>query len=446
MNLRPGLRLGIGAAVLLVVPAGLLLASGQPPAVKVFFVAVLAGLFLLWLFAQWAKKSPDRRRAFFMTVLFTPVIVLTAEAALAYLDWRESQLTSPLRASIEGLRAGMLIRHEACSYRLIPSRTYDIWGGPVAIDRNGFRSSYDVVLRKKPGQTRVMLLGGSSAFGWGLPDGRDPAGHLRTLLDAEMPEAGRYEVINAAVPYYTSFQELNAWLHVLYAYGPDVLIVLDGRNDMRNAVMDGRRWRPASEGGIGETPFARSDGSSEGRPAPPLLERALRRSALYRRVDAALHPPAPPTLDPPEPMAADISEVNLAFIDQFVRHRELIAADAARRGCRCILALQPVIHVGKPLTPREREFARMWGDIGPKVRAVWPKLREAAVRTPVAGVEVVDLTKVFAAFAGEAYIDECHYSEEGSRLIAQRLADLVRPAERPAAGSRPENGHGPASR
>ncbi len=128
-------------------------------------------------------------------------------------------------------------------------------------------------------------------------------------------------------------------------------------------------------------------------------------------------------------VAAPPRDVNPAFIDQFVRHREFLARTAAGDGCRCVLALQPVIHVGKVLTPKEQRSCRLWGSCGPDFREFWPRMQAAAVRLNVPGALTVDLTDLFADFSGEAYLDECHYTSEGNRLIARRLADIIRSSQ-----------------
>ena len=114
------------------------------------------------------------------------------------------------------------------------------------------------------------------------------------------------------------------------------------------------------------------------------------------------------------------------MIGQFVRHRAILAREAGRDGCLCILAIQPVIHVGKPLTEREEKNSHMWGDHGRYFRVIWPELQAATARLDVPGAVTVDLTDVFSGFNGDAYQDECHYTSGGNRLIAQRLAETVR--------------------
>lgn len=378
---------------------------------------LLAGLFVLALAAivltaHRAGTNPRRRRALFRLWLFVPVLLLGAESFFSFKDWRLARATAALRAGKEDDPDSMFYRSLVCNYRLKPSRTYQLWGATVAIDRNGFRSTYDVSKEREPGVVRIMVLGGSTTFGYGVPDGQDVAAHMRTLLNKEN-QAPRFEIINASVAYYTSFQEANAYLHVLSHYDPDVLIVLHGRNDLRHAAQTGHDWRPAEEEQVGHLPFWE--------PKVSLYESLPMRSALYRRiyrrVDLVINPPAVKNKDYVDPRCAE----------QFKAHRELIAAEAQRRGTLCVLALQPIIHAGRNLTPNEEQLKHMFGGYGELMGLHWEAFQQASAETGAPEAVVADLTDLFADFEGEAYLDECHYTAAGNRRVAQALVELLEP-------------------
>ncbi len=391
--------------------------------VRIVVTALAWAALVMGMLIRWAGADRRRRRIMFRLLLAVPVMLLSFELLYAWTDWREAELTAPLRMGGGSHRSGMLERGEPCGYHLIPARSYAVFGGTLRIDANGFRNTGDVSEARSPGVRRLMLLGGSTAFGWGLPDGEDLAAHLQE----ELSGAEKWEVINAAVPYYTSWQEACAYTHRLHRFQPDVVVVLDGRNDVRYAIMQGGNWTPASEGGVGELPFVdAAPGTITGDPARRSL---LMRSALYRRVYARVAPRyvPPPVRPPAEGAAADsgaLARVDARFIEQFNDHRRQIAERVTRDGGACILALQPVIHVGKPLTPEEQRFSHMWDDLGEQFGAVWPLLRSAVVDAEGPGVRL-DLTEVFADFDGQAYLDECHYTSAGSRRIAEVLAEQV---------------------
>ncbi len=90
----------------------------------------------------------------------------------------------------------------------------------VTTDPNGLRAP--IHPEEKPaGVTRVMTLGCSTTFGWGVDD----ADSYPARLEALFAEAGKnVEVINGAQPGYTSFQGLWLWDRALSRYAPDVVV------------------------------------------------------------------------------------------------------------------------------------------------------------------------------------------------------------------------------
>lgn len=90
---------------------------------------------------------------------------------------------------------------------------------------------------KPPGVTRVMALGCSTTFGWGVDDEQSYPAVLESLLRAD---GYRVEVINGGQPGYTSFQ--GVWLYdtVLRDYEPDVVLVGYVVQDARKAAYTDR--------------------------------------------------------------------------------------------------------------------------------------------------------------------------------------------------------------
>lgn len=90
----------------------------------------------------------------------------------------------------------------------------------VSTDANGLRAPIHPV-EKGAGALRIMTLGCSTTFGWGVNDDESyPA-----RLEATLKEGGkRVEVINAGQPGYSSFQGLWLWEKALEQYRPDVVV------------------------------------------------------------------------------------------------------------------------------------------------------------------------------------------------------------------------------
>jgi lysophospholipase L1-like esterase len=90
----------------------------------------------------------------------------------------------------------------------------------VSTDQNGLRAPLHP--EKKPeGAFRVMTLGCSTTFGWGVDD----AAAYPDRLEAILNESGHpVQVINGGQPGYTSLQGLHLWDTVLHRYAPDVVL------------------------------------------------------------------------------------------------------------------------------------------------------------------------------------------------------------------------------
>ena len=102
----------------------------------------------------------------------------------------------------------------------------------VSTNSDGLRSSIEVTDAKKT--LRIMTLGCSTTFGWGVADSETYPARLQHYLT----EAGygNVEVVNAGQPGYTSFQGDWLWDALLDDYKPDVVLVGYIVQDARKAA------------------------------------------------------------------------------------------------------------------------------------------------------------------------------------------------------------------
>jgi lysophospholipase L1-like esterase len=118
------------------------------------------------------------------------------------------------------------------------------------LDEHGFLHDTPVTREKPPGTFRIFLMGGSTAFGAGqnvryhavhrYPDGlyaypSSIAGQLQSYLQAHNPST-HYEVINAAGFERRIHQSLIQYIETLSQVHPDLIINLDGMNDVYSLV------------------------------------------------------------------------------------------------------------------------------------------------------------------------------------------------------------------
>ncbi|MBW2723374.1 MAG: hypothetical protein JRE71_03215 [Deltaproteobacteria bacterium] len=97
---------------------------------------------------------------------------------------------------------------------------------------HGYRGPL-VEVAKPPDTLRILCLGGSTTYGWGVdrPDQTYPA-HLQQALAANLPGKFRnVEVINGGLPWGTSAELLTHYHFKYHYYQPDWVVIHSGLND-----------------------------------------------------------------------------------------------------------------------------------------------------------------------------------------------------------------------
>jgi lysophospholipase L1-like esterase len=105
-----------------------------------------------------------------------------------------------------------------------PNGRAHIMGADVAINSLGLRDDRDISREKPAGVTRIVMLGDSVTFGFGVSGRETTASQLETLL-ATQRTPSRIEVLNAGVGNYNTSMEVNAYLRSWRALQPDVVLL-----------------------------------------------------------------------------------------------------------------------------------------------------------------------------------------------------------------------------
>jgi lysophospholipase L1-like esterase len=112
--------------------------------------------------------------------------------------------------------------------RFLPAGTY-------TINSRGFRTpEFDDT--KSEGTMRVVCLGGSTTFGWGVNDGVEYPRQLETQLNILDPEDRRWEVINLGGTNYSSYQGRRVARAMLPLLKPDVVLLNFSWGDHQRAA------------------------------------------------------------------------------------------------------------------------------------------------------------------------------------------------------------------
>lgn len=220
-----------------------------------------------------SKKKLHRRhrRAIFILVAISLGIglaLLCSEIALrvyvASRGWTPNCYATGLVFFVPDSKSGHTLRP---GLRL-KSSTYDI-----RVNDQGLRGPE---LRNEPDATRIAVLGGSSVFGYLVPEEEDSCRVLESRLIAEGLDV---EVLNAGVPGFNLSQVRHRFEELIAPMDPEYVVLYLGWNDLPFL--------------IGSPEHSRTP------PAPPLYQRVLSSSVLYGFLRYRVFPPKAPQFAPP---------------------------------------------------------------------------------------------------------------------------------------------------
>jgi GDSL-like Lipase/Acylhydrolase family len=133
------------------------------------------------------------------------------------------------------------------SFAHVPNRSAFLMGVPVSINSHGLRDR-EYTEAKPPGVIRVIMLGDSTTFGWGVREEDTVAKILERELNRNAAPGHPYEVLNAGVGNYGSVQEYHHYLTYDRVFHPDIVVLEYCVNDPepvpqeRNAGLLGRSY------------------------------------------------------------------------------------------------------------------------------------------------------------------------------------------------------------
>ena len=114
------------------------------------------------------------------------------------------------------------------------------------------------------------------------------------------------------------------------------------------------------------------------------------------------------------------TERKIWSLRQYEKYIRLMHGGAEALNIKSLFLIQPIPGWGKPLTERERTFARR-GD-----RTLYKEMTDQLVGLREQfGIPVYSLLDVFQDTKEEIYQDQAHVNELGNEIIARRVADLI---------------------
>src|ERR1700733_9025572 len=123
------------------------------------------------------------------------------------------------------------VANPGLSFAHAPNRSAFLMGVPVSINSDGLRDR-EFSLEKPSGVYRVMMLGDSTTFGWGVKPEDTAAKFLERKLNADLPAGyNRVEVMNTGVGNYDTVQEVTYYETIGWKYHPDLVVLVFFIND-----------------------------------------------------------------------------------------------------------------------------------------------------------------------------------------------------------------------
>jgi lysophospholipase L1-like esterase len=307
-----------------------------------------------------------------------------------------------------------------------PSFRHTLAGSETTINRLGYRG-HEVAPTRTAGRPRIVMLGDSITFGYGVRDGET----FSAVMESLDP---RLEVVNLGVQGYGTDQELLKLEREGFAYAPDVVVL---NVCLANDLQDNAAARSIYDG-VYPKPYFRLEDGRLVKVADHVALSAPRRLALLLSQRSALFN----------------ALLDLTRVDRARYQRELVGRAAAEPA-------EPAFAVTFALVRRMDEVTRARG--AAFVALLYPSLRDFIrpsrraqrfLEAPdLRGVKVVDLLPRFEAagftvdtFSRYSLDGNLHLTPDGHRLAARVILDvlaeqgLLSPATLPAASPSPAPG------
>jgi lysophospholipase L1-like esterase len=299
-------------------------------------------------------------------------------------------------------------------------------GHTITIDESGMRQTWHdapaPAERPTPQVPKILLLGGSSLWGFGARNDRT----IPSILARKLHERGfRVEVKNLAEIGYVSTQEVVALIRELQSgYRPDLVVFYDGANDTASALLEGEAGVTTNERNRREEFNIRL---SLTRLGAAMIGRLVQESASYRfaQVVARRLPGwqgASSRLPAPDRRRALIAEV----VERYQANLQLVDRLGRGFGFDALFFWQPVVFEKPSLTSYERQEAGKLPWAAEYFASVYEAIRSSSELR--ANPMFHDLSREFSRSKELIFIDYCHTTESGYERVAQAMLGPIEAA------------------
>jgi lysophospholipase L1-like esterase len=262
--------------------------------------------------------------------------------------------------------------------------------GVYKINSRGYRD-YEFSENKDPNKKRIIVMGNSCTFGWMVDLEDTYPKRLEKLLNQYLPEP-KFEVINAGMTGYSTYQGLRLLKREILKFHPDIIIISYGWNDM--------------------CPSQRVDKEQKFPPQWILdLDDFLSSSRFYSFLKFEIMG----LMKSKEDSAGDIDLVYRVSIEDYLKNLEQMAEVARDSGIKVIFLSTPIssarIFLGPGKTSKPHIANKYYNQA----------LREFSQKIKVPLIDVALLFEDLGDLYDNGREEYIHYNAKGHQIIAEAI-------------------------
>lgn len=395
-------------------------------------------------------------------VIFLIIVIIAPLAGLEYYAYLKVK-NSPLGQAYQGRDLDLARRS---SQTVAPQYGYEPTPGFAAvrntrlgnayeyINSQSFKDFEDTPMEKPENEYRIIVTGGSVVYGRGPVPPADAVADfyevtfrwtiphiIEKLLNAD-PRVGKLldgkhiRVINAGVPGYVVQNNLMRYLAKLRLYHPDLIISLDGANEVHTVARPLRDWNYFTEGPYYEVISDIMDMSRGG--LLNYITLWLKRNTYFFTWLAMTKGEGPGILmenrgfaahpqDPDEEMLAHRDRNIAQVADVVAIYHKVLETDKVPH----LFALQPMFRNSKKKrTPMEEKIENVTGmqkigfyDAAQTYDLLVDKIKQ---RCAAEGFDVYDITGIFDTVNEWVFTDWCHLTNGANYVLAKALVNRLK--------------------
>jgi len=277
----------------------------------------------------------------------------------------------------------------------ISSRFFE--GETISVNSHGLRNRE---IAPKSDKIRIVALGNSCTFGWGMKENQTYARQLEKLINADV-SLPNVEIINAGIPGYSSLQGQRFFISDIINLQPDIIMLMFGWNDQWAAaenITDRNQQMPSQ--------FIID------------LQNTLSRLKIYRLMRKIVlwttEKPLEETLHKDEPITYRVS------VNEFYQNEAVICDTAKNQNIRVLLLTSPIPALEKYYPPGRKSPMHDYHE----AYNMQSRLLATNTKTPL-----VDLARIFDEYDDlfdNATIDPIHFNSKGHRVAATAIYEYLK--------------------